>query len=398
MKKGLIHFFQVASIHQNGPTSVPPVSRHQHPAGLRLPNHSHATVHHPTGITISHRQGPVGVHHSPTSSPSGQTLHHPPVSQGSQHHPPGNVPVSQTLHHPPANMLNSQGNVGLHHQPTSVPSSLGHGVFHSGAPALHSQAQGTGLRPGAPTSQAAGQGMSNAFSTTPHSAAQSLHSAGIPAHHGAMHIASTTASSNSHGLHQVAGVVTSQSHSGGVTVYSTGISHSTATPHSQGHGTLVPATTASHGHVGLYHMGVPSHSQHVRTPSPGSRGQSPHHAHGPPSHHPAVSSTSSQVAVQARCVEEKQARSAPSPSVSTTSTVLEGLPHHSHSDRGASSQAVSDVHNAVTVNSLPSASAEVASKGVVTCTMATSASGATGGCHRYADFKGDCWVKRELLS
>ena len=191
----------------------------------------------------------------------------------------------------------------------------------------------------------------------------------------------------------MAGVVASQSYSGGVTPYSTVMSHSTMAPHSQGHGTvsqgqgaLVPGTTISHGHTGLqHHMGVPPHSQHVRTPSPGSRGQSPHHthpaSHGPP-HHPPVSSASSQGVVQARSVEEKLAKSAPSPSVSAAPTVLEALPHHPHSDRGAGSQPVSDVHKAVVANSvLSTAGTEAAGKGVLTYTVATSAVASTGGYH-----------------
>ena len=390
----LLFFLQVASVHQNGPASLPPAARHQHPAGLRLPNHSHATVQHPTGITISHSQGHIGVHHSPAAPPGSQALHHPPVSQGSQSHPAGSVPASPTLHHSSSTARSSLGHAGPHHPPGPLPSSQGHAVFQSGAVSSHSQAHGAGLRLGVPTSQAAGPGTNNAFSTAPHPAVHGLHNAGMPTLHSAMHVASSTAaSSNSHGHHPMAGVVASQSYSGGVTPYSTVVSHSTMAPHGQGHGTVsqgqgafVPGTTISHGHTGLqHHMGVPPHGQHVRTPSPGSRGQSPHHthpaSHGPP-HHPPVSSTSSQGAVQARSVEEKLAKSAPSPSVSAAPTALEALPHHPHGDRGAGSQPVSDVHNAVVANSvLSTAGTEAAGKGVLTYTVATSAVASTGGYH-----------------
>ncbi|KAK7100210.1 streptococcal hemagglutinin-like [Littorina saxatilis] len=110
---------QVPGVHQNGPQSLPHGVRHQQPSGLRLSNHTQAAVRHPTGITISHSQGHLGVHHQPTVPPSSQAMHRVPLNQG-QHHPPGSVATSQPPQHLPASVATSRP---LQHPPGSVASS-----------------------------------------------------------------------------------------------------------------------------------------------------------------------------------------------------------------------------------------------------------------------------------
>ncbi|XP_076440766.1 uncharacterized protein LOC143280106 [Babylonia areolata] len=235
---------QVSDIHQNGPTSLPPVVQSQHLQGQHLPTSMHTSVHHSTGIAASHHQNQFSVSHQPAS-----------------------VVNNSVTYQQPESVPNSQSSGGWPHQTSSIPSSLSQGGLLPSS--VHSQVVRTGLP--LPSGQPQGSApyvprcvASEAVSVSPLSSACNSQSTSGPPLHNASQTAGSSAGLSKNKAHNMPGKDLTSSTAQELYPSGNPLSSQTQRVSSQGHTGQTP--NASHRTLTLHSVTTTSgHSQQTAT-------------------------------------------------------------------------------------------------------------------------------------